>query len=316
MSKEASRLQDSGRLIAPAFGAPDLAMIFMATGWGLNFLIIKLALVEISPLVFTSLRHIGATALLLLVLVARRVPLTLTRREWLWVIGLGLIGITIHQPLAMYGVAYTTAGNAGLLLSSTPVFVALLNHLLQWERLERRGLLGIGISFVGMASVIGADGKGFSLSSSTLIGDLICLAGALMWALYTVLAQPLLKRHDSGNLSAVIMLSGTIPLLAISMPSFAAQSWSAISPGAWTGIAYSFLVSIALGSLIWNWGIQKLGGARASTYNNLSPAIALGAGALFLGEQLTPLRVTGAVIVIVGIYLARTATLVSKLEAE
>lgn len=291
-------------------------MIVMATTWGLNFLVIKLALVEISPLVFTSLRHIGATIVLLLVLAVRRVPLNLSRREWVIIIGLGLIGITIHQPLAMFGIAYTTAGNAGLLLSSTPVFVALLNHLFRWEHVERRGWLGIGISFLGLASVIGADGSGFSLTNSTLPGDLICLAGAITWALYTVLVQPLLKRHDSGNLSAVIILTGTIPLLAISIPSFVVQNWTAISPGAWTGVAYSFLVSIALGSLIWNWGIQKLGGARASMYNNLSPAVALAAGALFLGDQLTPLRVAGAVIVILGIYLTRSSVIVSKLEPE
>lgn len=310
MTEEASPPRGSDRAVAPAFGAPDIAMIFMATGWGLNFLVIKLALTELSPLVFTGLRHIGATALLLLLLVARRIPVKLDRQEWIWVLSLGIIGITIHQPLAMYGVAYTTAGNAGLLLSSAPVFVALFNHVLRWEQLERRAWIGVGISFVGMASVMGADAEGFRLSGLTLTGDLICVAASMMWALYTVLAQPLLKRHDSSNLSALIILAGTVPLLAISVPAFVAQSWTTISPGAWIGIAFSFLVAIALGSLIWNWGIQKLGGARTSMYNNLSPAIALAAGALVLADQLTPLRVLGAMVVILGIYLARSSSIV------
>jgi len=300
----------------PQFGMPDIAMIIMATGWGLNFLVIKVALFELSPLVFTSLRHIGASILLLIPFAIRRGNLHLTRREWVWIVGLGFIGVTLHQPLAMYGTAYTTAGNAGLLLSSTPVFVALINHFIRWEQLERRAWVGVGISFLGMACVIGGDGSGFTLSSVTLAGDLICIAGAVLWALYTVLAQPLLKRHDSANLSALILVAGTISLVMLSLPQFLSQDWANISNGTWTGVAYSFVVSIAIGNVVWNWGIQKLGAARASVYSNLSPAIALAAGAWFLGDQLTPLRVVGASIVIIGIYLARSSVVVSKLEPE
>jgi drug/metabolite transporter (DMT)-like permease len=314
MSKENS-LQTKP-VAVPQFGMPDIAMIVMATGWGLNFLVIKVALFELSPLVFTSLRHIGASILLLIPFALRRGSLRLSRRDWLWILALGLIGVTIHQPLAMYGTAYTTAGNAGLLLSSTPVFVALINHFIRWEQLERRAWFGVGISFLGMACVIGGAGSGFTLSSVTLVGDLICIAGAVMWALYTVLAQPLLKRYDSANLSALILVAGTIPLLVLSTPQFLSQDWTNVSSGTWTGVAYSFVVSIAIGNVIWNWGIQKLGAARASIYSNLSPAIALAAGAWFLGDQLTPLRVAGATIVIIGIYLARSSVVLSKLESE
>jgi drug/metabolite transporter (DMT)-like permease len=314
--REETSLPRSAPVAVPKFGLPDAGMIFIAVGWGLNFLAIKVSLFEIEPLVFTGLRHIAASAILLTLFAVRGSALNLTRREWVWVIGLGLIGITIHQPLAMYGTDYTTAGNAGLLLSSTPVFVALINHLIGWERLGTRGWFGVGLSFVGMACVIGGDGASFSLRSSTLLGDLICIVGSIAWSLYTVFAQPLLARHDSAKLSAVIMTSGTIPLLAVSTPQFLAQDWGQIGSTAWLGILYSFVVSITLGSLIWNWGVKRLGGARASIYNNLSPAIALAAGALLLGDRLTPLRVIGAAIVIIGIYLARSSTIISNLEPE
>lgn len=316
MSQDTTQLHPAASVAVPEFGIADMAMILVATGWGLNFLVNKLALLELPPLAFTSLRHVGASILLLGVFAVRRRRLKLTRREWLWIVGLGFVGIVLHQPLAMYGSANTTAGNAGLLLSATPVFVALISHFIRWEQLERRARFGVAISFLGMAGVIGGDGSGFTLSSATLVGDLLCIAGSVMWALYSVLAQPLLKRHDVADLSALILVAGTIPLVAISIPQFLMVDWAHVSQGTWIGVGYSFLIGITLGSLIWNWGIQKLGAARASLYNNLSPAIALAAGALVLGDQLTPLRVGGAAIVIIGIYLARSSVIISKLESE
>lgn len=316
MSRPAPQIQAATAGAAPRFGMPDVALIFMGCAWGLNFLAIKVALFDLPPLVFTSLRHIGASILLLLLLAMRQSSLTFSRREWLYIFGLGFIGISLHQPLAMYGSAYTTAGNAGLLLSSTPVFVALINHVIHWEHLEPRAWLGVGISFVGMACIIGGDGGGFSLGRATLKGDLICVVGAAAWALYTVLAQPLLKRYDAVNLSALILVAGTIPLVILSLPQFLAWNTAQVGATAWTSLGYSFLISIALGSLVWNWGIQKLGASRASLYSNLSPAVALVAGAFFLGDQMTPLRLGGAIIVIVGIYLARSSVVVSELEPE
>lgn len=316
MSQETSQLKTVIPAAVPRFGSSDLALILMACGWGVSFLANKVALLELPPLVFTSVRHIGASILLLLLLALRRSTLKLARRDWLYIFGLGFIGIAVHQPLAMYGSAFTTAGNAGLLLSSTPVFVAIINHLIRWEHLERRAWLGVAISFVGMAAIIGGDGSGYTFDRVTLGGDLICIAGSIMWALYTVLAQPLLRRHDAAQLSALILVAGTIPLLALSLPQFLTWDPKPVSATAWTSIVYSFLVSITLGSLIWNWGIKKLGAARASLYSNLSPAIALAAGALVLGDQMTPLRVGGAAVVIVGIYLARSSVILSKLEPE
>src|SRR5581483_4375459 len=104
---------------------------------------------------------------------------------------------------------------------------------------------------------------------ATFDGDLICIAGSVMWALYTALAQPLLRQHDAADLSALILAAGTIPLLALSLPQLLTWDPTHVSTTAWTSWGYSFFVSITLGSLIWNWGIQKLGAVRASLYSNL-----------------------------------------------
>jgi drug/metabolite transporter (DMT)-like permease len=66
--------------------------------------------------------------------------------------------------------------------------------------------------------------------------------------------------------------------------------------------------------LIWNRGLQRLGGARTAIYSNLTPVIATLAAALFLGETLTLEKIAGAVFIFVGLYLARTANVLVEAE--
>ncbi|MCC7447608.1 MAG: DMT family transporter [Anaerolineae bacterium] len=294
----------------PGFGITDVIMLITMVTWGLNFIAIKVGVTELPPLAFTSIRHVGASILLLMMLASQRMMPRFSRREWLWLVGLGLIGITIHQPLAMYGVANTTAGNAGLILSSTPVFVALFNHWLGRERLSAKAWFGVIVAFVGMAMVIGGD-EGFSLSSQHLVGDVLALVAIILWAVYTMLAQPLLLRRDSLAVSALSLTAGTIPLTLLALPAIRVQNWQAVSSGALLGMLYSTVVVIALGYLVWNWGVKKLGSTRASLYSNLSPVVTLIASVIILNENLTILRLVGAVIIIGGIYLSRSSTIVS-----
>jgi drug/metabolite transporter (DMT)-like permease len=323
MASEAQSLPSESRAV-PGFGVPDLVILAVMVTWGFNFIVIKLALQQLSPMVFTTVRHIGASVILLGILASQRSlrtqgtqgrVLRFSRRDWLWLVGIGLIGIAIHQPLAMNAVKYTTAGNAGLLLSSTPVLVALFNQLIGRERLSPKAWLGVVISFVGMALIVGGSGDGFSLSSEHLGGDLLAIVGVAAWAVYTIMAQPLLMRHDSLAVSAISLVAGTIPLALMAIPSFTTQNWQAVGMGTWLGVAYSGIIVNAFGFLTWNWGVKKLGGTRTALYSNLSPVITLILGLLILAEPLSVLRLAGAAIIIGGIYLSRASAITLRDES-
>src|SRR5436309_10703386 len=99
--------------VVPQFGSADVVMILTMVTWGFNFIVLKVGVTQLSPMAFTTIRHIGASILLLTMLKARRTSLHFSRKEWLWLVGLGLLGIAFHQPFAMYAVQKTTVGNAG-----------------------------------------------------------------------------------------------------------------------------------------------------------------------------------------------------------
>ncbi|MBI3761835.1 MAG: DMT family transporter [Chloroflexi bacterium] len=106
------------------------------------------------------------------------------------------------------------------------------------------------------------------------------------------------------------MLIGTPLLALLAWPGFVAQDWRAVGPGVWLGTAYSTVVAVALGYVVWNWVVQQLGGARASLYANVVPVIGLAMGILLLHERRTLLGTIGAAATLGGIYLSRSSSIV------
>jgi len=104
----------------------DLALLALSVIWGVNFSVIKIALREFEPLAFNALRFVLASSTLFVFLRLRgAVPLP-ARRHWIRVVSLGLLANVVYQLLFIYGVDRTLAGNAGLVLATTPVWTLIL----------------------------------------------------------------------------------------------------------------------------------------------------------------------------------------------
>ena len=150
------------------------------------------------------------------------------------------------------------------------------------------------------------------MTSQSFVGDLLILAGSFLWALYAVLAAPLMARYSPLRVTALTTAIGAAPLIVIGMPATLALDWSQVNVWGWSGLIYSAVFAIVVGYIIWNNGVKKIGGTRTALYNNLIPVIGVITATLLLGEQLTPLKMAGAVVIFIGLHLARTARARSK----
>ena len=104
----------------------DLALIVLSVIWGVNFSVIKIALREFDPLAFNGIRFVLASLTLFVFLrLSGPVPFP-ARRHWGRVVFLGLLANVVYQLLFIYGVDRTLAGNAGLVLATTPVWTLIL----------------------------------------------------------------------------------------------------------------------------------------------------------------------------------------------
>lgn len=296
---------DSHASAKTRFSVIDIMLIAMSFIWGMNFSVVKSALNDgFYPLSFNSIRFSLASLFLLGFLWIRERKLSVRKEDIGRLILLGLIGNTIYQFLFINGISRTTASNSSLFLAMTPVFVAVLGSILRVEKVQRRVWFGVILSFFGILFISLGAGNPLSMSSQSLIGDLLVLTGTICWSTYTVLSKPLLQRYSPLKLTTLTVAIGTLPLVLVSIPSLKEQNWSMISSQGWLSLVYSFCFAIAIGYVLWYTGVNRIGGARTALYEGLITVVALATAWLSLSEDMTPLQILGIVFVFVSLYLA------------
>ena len=278
-------------------------LLLMAVIWGVNFTVVKYGVTEITQLAYNGLRVALAALALALVGalgVRERWP---SRRDALALLALGVLGNCVYQVLFIEGMARTGAGTAALILASGPAVIALLGRLRGVERITRRGAAGIALSIAGVALVM--LGTGAAAGRSSLLGDLLLFLGCVAWSVFTVLLTPYTQRVHGVHLSALTMVGGAVPMLAVAGPELGAMAWAAVTPRGWGAVAYSSLAALVIAYLIWYRGVRVIGPTRTALYGNLQPFIALLVAWLAFGEVPTAVQAAGALAIMIGIVLTR-----------
>ncbi len=179
--------------------------------WGANFGVTKYVLGElgVGPFLFIRFLTMPVLGFLLLVVVYRRhLAKSWPRREDLpRFVAAGLIGHTLHVGIVTWGIDLSTAFSSSLVLTSGPLFTLLILALLGVEKLRARQVAGTAAAFLGIVLFLSDKfSAGFSRAGT---GDLVLLAAAALFSLYTVIAKALAVRY------------GPLPLLAYTLCSSA-----------------------------------------------------------------------------------------------
>jgi drug/metabolite transporter (DMT)-like permease len=296
----------------PGFGVTDVTLLLMAVIWGVNYTSVKYGTSVLDPLAFNGLRvTLAAVALLVISQVATSV-FSIEREGWprgrdmVALLLLGMLGNGIYQILFVEGIARTRAGDAALLISASPAFIAIIGRLRGSERVSTRGVIGIALQILGMGLVVVGTTSGAAGQSATITGDVLLLISSLCWSVYTVYLQPYTHRVGGIHLSAVTMVGGMVPFLFVATPAILAAPWLRLPAMAWGSLAYSGLFALVLAYLFWYNGVRVLGPTRTAMYSNLQPIFAVAVAWLLLGEGITAWQVAGAISIITGLLLTRS----------
>jgi len=269
--------------------------------WGFQQVLIKATIAEIAPMFQASLRLAGATALLWLWCLWRRVPLF--SRDGSLAAGL-LAGTLFGAEFACIylGLQYTTASRLTVFLYTSPFWVALLVPLwVHSEKLRRLQWLGLLCAFV---AVLFALREGFvGGAASTARGDLLALAAGMLWGLTTVVIR-------ASRLSRVSAEKLLFYQLAVSALAFPALSLGLGEAWVWQFSAFG-IVSLAVQTVIgafasylaWMWMLGRYPATKISVFVFFTPLFALLFGAAWLGERVTPVLLGAMAMVALGIVL-------------
>ena len=276
-----------------------LAATCTITLWAAAFVAIRAALIGYSPAPLAALRFLLASAVLGVYALAVRMPLP-QRRDLPQIVACGAIGITLYNLALNTGERGVSAGAASLLVSTSPLWTALLATVILRERSTRRIWLGMAVSFAGAILIALGEGGGIALNRSAGL----VLVAALAQSAFFILQKPLLSRYTPVQCATYVIWAGTLALLP-----FAADLPAQIQTAPLSAtLAVCFLGAgpAALAYATWAIVLAVLPTARAASLLYLIPGIALVIGWLWLGELPAATALVGGLFAIGGVILSRS----------
>ncbi len=284
--------------------SPYLLLVITALFWSSNVVLGRALHEDIPPITLAFWRW--TLALLMLAPFAARHLLAqrqLLVRHWRILLVLGVLGVNNFNTFVYIGVQSTTATNAVLLISTTPVLIVALAFMLLGHRVTPRQGTGILISLLGVVIIIARGQLDSLLALQLNRGDLWVMAAVLSWALYSVC----LHWRPPGLHPLAFLAATMVTGLAVLTPLY---GWELASGRSWpvdlptvAAVLYIALGPSVLAFVFWNRAVAELGPGRTGQFIHLMPAFGALLSMLVLGERLHTYHGLGIALIAVGIVL-------------
>jgi len=270
--------------------------LFVALGiiWGMPYLLIRIAVGTIDPLVVAFGRTLVGSLLLLPVALHRKV-LAHAFRHWPALVAFTLVEISLPWLLIGHAETRLNSSTAGLLVAMVPLMAAAIVAWLGHERLRPRRMAGLFVGFLGVAALVGLD-----VRFSDWLAVLALVLASVGYAVGPIIVSR--KLRDAPTLGVI---TGSLMLATALYAPFALFLWPAhATAAAFASVMGLGVICTATAFLIFFALIGEAGPARATVIAYVNPLVAIVLGVMFLGEPLTLGMEVGFPMVIVGSILA------------
>jgi drug/metabolite transporter (DMT)-like permease len=278
------------------------ALLAIAVFWASSFIFIKWGLLELGPFNLAFWRFLIASPLLFSFVYYRKRGelLNFERKELLLLLALGLTGVSLLYTVQFVALKFTTATNASILINSSVLFIALFSIPLLGERINSARASGIIIGMLGISLVL-SNGKLNFFSSSTFTGDILMIFDGLLWAVYTIAGKSLLEKHKADELTAWAFVLGTLTLL----PFLLFEGFQIpLKMLTWTSILFLAFFCSFIAYLVWYKVLEDEDASKVAIYIYMIPFFTAIMAFFLLNEKITPIKIFGGILTILGVYLA------------
>lgn len=282
--------------------------------WGFNFVALKLIYAEgIGPAATSLSRFLVMGAILAMLCWASGQPLRYPKGSAPGLLLLGCLSMGVYMILFLEGMARTSPAEGAIILASAPVMTALLAVLVRQEPFSWGAIAGAMLAFSGVGLVVWTGGAS---AHGTLLGNLLILASAFVWAGCAVLSKTLVTHHSPITV-LTLGLPGALPLLLIYglVPTLEAP-WGVMTAMGWAMFAHIVILAGIVGFIGFYAGVRQVGSAGAMLYQFCVPPIAALFAWLLLGDAFLPLQAVGLGVVIAGIWWSSRSRMAAALRTE
>jgi drug/metabolite transporter (DMT)-like permease len=276
-----------------------------ASIWGGMYVVSKVVLDVIPAFTLITLRLVLGALSLMLILAIRGVDKP-GLRTLSGAVAIGFVGYGASLGLQFIGTHLSTAVNASLVTSASPLFIFFFGVLLLGEKPTPERIGALVLAFLGVIAVI--DPKQAVLGTEVALGNLILLGAALTWGLYSVLVKRISIQIGTMEFSVLAFLGGLLLSAPITILKDNPGWFQFMTPGLWLGVLYLGVVSTGLAMYLWNYSLAMLDAGLVSLLFFAQPVVGTILGALLLGETLTSAFWLGAMLIGAGLILVTRPT--------
>jgi drug/metabolite transporter (DMT)-like permease len=211
--------------------------------------------------------------------------------------------LALHFAAWISSLEYTTVASSTVLVSTSPLFVAIASWLLLRENIGPAVIVGLVVVLVGSVIIGLSDaGKAGSTLRNALLGDVLAFAGAITVAGYLLVGRRL--RAKLSLVPYIAVVYGTAAVVMLGLVGFARQTFASYSPATYGWLLLLALVPQLIGHSSFNWALAHLPATYVSVATLGEPIGSTILAYFILRETPTPIKIMGAVMILVGIVIA------------
>ena len=285
-------------------------LLIVAAIWGLGWVAGRVAARDIPPFTAGWTRYILAVGCFLVFLKVTKQWVLPNKKQWKLIVAIGFLSTFLYQAFFMYGMKWTAAGDASLMITFNPLFTAILAVPFLGEKFDKRLASGLLLAVTGVAVLAWYSPNVDIPVNERLLGDALIGLSALSWACTTILMKKAMTGEDAMSPLHLTVWS-SVAGLVIQTP---AAFWEYSQVGfptnasieAWSWLAFLAIFSTVLSYVWFADGIKKIGASKTSFYVYLVPIFGIFSGWLLLDEKLGISLAVSFILIAGGVYLVQS----------
>lgn len=290
-----------------------LKLFSVAVIWGLGWPAGRVVANDILPFAASWLRYVIATVSFLIFMQMSGQWMFPNRSEWRRLFMIGFISTVMYQAFFMFGMQYTAAGDASLMITFNPLFTAILAVVFIGERMHLNLIIGLFMGITGVAILFYYSPNVNLPFSERVLGNMLIACAALSWACNTILMKRAMTSPANAatrplnplELTVWSSVAGLLILTPITVAEALTQGVSVPSQSGWIGIVFLALFSTVIAYVWFADGIVKIGASMSALYVYLVPPFGIIGGFVLLGEKLGVSLLFAFVLITGGVIIAQ-----------
>jgi drug/metabolite transporter (DMT)-like permease len=277
-----------------------LGIISVTLIWGYTWVTMKIAISDIPPFLFSSLRlFIGAIPLFIILIIQRK-RLFVDKGIFKNYLIMSLLMSLGYMAILTYGMQFVDSGKTSVLVYTMPIFVTIISLFKLDEKINIYKMVGLIFGLLGLLFILGLEIT--NPDTKVIFGELLILISALSWGLANVFSKIRFKNIDVIHMNAWQLMIGALLLFIFSLilePNYSVE-WS---NKALLSLLFNGLFSTAFTFVVWFWVLKKINASKASMALMFVPILGIIFGSLQLGEHITISIVVGSFLICAGIFM-------------